>query len=138
MKSIMYVSRIVDEDNGGTIASGLSSIYDVAQKENNKHSVTGVFCCRSGHYIQVIEGDESDVDQLFNNITLDNRHHEVTTLFDMPITERSFSSWDMKLVESVSKDSRFQAYMTKHADLISTVSDKNLALLERFYDISKI
>jgi len=46
-------------------------------------------------FIQVLEGEESDLDKLFKIIKKDPRHTNVTILEKKQITERKFANWSM-------------------------------------------
>ena len=49
----------------------------------------------SGYLQQVIEGKETDIDQLFDNIIRDKTHSGVIRLLKEPIEQRNFSNWSM-------------------------------------------
>jgi hypothetical protein len=50
---------------------------------------------RGGNIIQVIEGEDDDVLQLYENIKADPRHKDVTLLSKDPIINRQFPDWQM-------------------------------------------
>ena len=45
--------------------------------------------------MQLLEGDDHLVRQLFKVIKRDERHHRITLLFEVPVTERDFAGWSM-------------------------------------------
>lgn len=45
--------------------------------------------------MQVIEGDKKDINQLLENISKDNRHHNMIILMNAPVKLRSFPDWTM-------------------------------------------
>lgn len=133
MKCITYVSKVVARQNGATIPTGLSQIFRSARKNNVYFNITGVLSYRNGYYIQVLEGNNEDIDRLFSMIASDSRHEQVVVLLDFPISERSFAEWDMKLLESVQKDSRFLSFVQKYNKQISSLSNGQLETLGHFY-----
>jgi hypothetical protein len=50
---------------------------------------------KEGRFLQVLEGSEHDVTQIYDSIKKDLRHNQVTTLKEGPIENRNFSSWSM-------------------------------------------
>jgi len=73
----------------------LDSILEKARTFNAAHGLTGLLLFRDGIFLQLLEGHEFDVRQLYEKICMDSRHTRVTKLIDEPITERDFSTWSM-------------------------------------------
>ena len=48
-----------------------------------------------GNVIQVLEGDKEVVDALYQRIERDQRHTNVTPVFNRPISQRLFAAWNM-------------------------------------------
>jgi hypothetical protein len=91
MKNIIYLSTavklITDEQ--------LIDILNSARTNNKLKNVTGVLLYGDGTFIQVIEGEDADVDYIFDKILKDTRHKNVITLMNAQIVERSFDDWVM-------------------------------------------
>ncbi len=64
-------------------------------------------------FMQVLEGEEAMVNDLFNLIKQDSRHHKVSLIYKKPIEERYFSNWTMGF---------------------SKISHENIAIMEGFSD----
>lgn len=62
---------------------------------NQRHNITGMLLYNSGNIMQVIEGDQGDIEQLFNNIHSDTRHTGIIVLSKKAIIEREFGDWSM-------------------------------------------
>jgi len=135
MKCITYVSNVVASKYGSVIPIGLADIFSAARKKNAAAQVTGILSYRGGHYIQVIEGDNEIVDQLFSKIRLDPRHQHVTVLLDFEISQRSLPKWAMKLLESVNKDASFLTFMDRNKRRVCSLDNTQRQLLEIFYDL---
>jgi hypothetical protein len=91
MKNIVYMSTsvtLLDDDQ-------LIDILNSARKNNLKYNVTGVLLYSEGVFIQVLEGNEADVDAIFSKIQADTRHKNIMTLIDAPIEQRDFADWAM-------------------------------------------
>ena len=54
--------------------------------------------------MQVIEGNENDIDQLYKNLKIDFRHHDVIELIREPIPEREFPDWRMSYLNVSSEN----------------------------------
>ncbi|HKI69562.1 MAG TPA: BLUF domain-containing protein [Verrucomicrobiae bacterium] len=57
---------------------------------NKRAGITGLLLFRDGCFMQVLEGEEQTVKALFTKIRHDPRHHNVISLLQEPIEERSF------------------------------------------------
>jgi len=116
MKCIAYVSKVAAMQNGALIPAGLSSILRTARKTNSELNITGIMSYRDGHYIQVLEGNDREVDRLYSKIAADPRHEKVTVWIESPIATRTFPDWSMKLMESVNKDKYFLKSSDRYED----------------------
>ena len=135
MKCIIYVSKVVARKNGAHIPTGLAQIVNVSRAFNREHGITGTLAYRNGHYLQILEGVEAQVDSLFEKIQADPRHQDVAQLFNAPIHERSFPDWGFKLIEPVGKDANFLHFIEAHSAVISALDNQQLELLRVFYNV---
>ncbi|UOG74657.1 BLUF domain-containing protein [Hymenobacter tibetensis] len=91
MIHIIYISRAVrplsDQD--------LQLLLDQCRRDNGRHDVTGVLFYSHGNIAQLIEGEADVLEPLFEKISRDGRHSNVTKLVDKPISVRSFAEWSM-------------------------------------------
>jgi len=136
MKCILYISKVMAADDGAIIPRGFSEIFRVARKNNAQANITGALSYRNGHYIQILEGEELAVDQLFSKISNDRRHTEITVLINQSIVKRSFPDWDMKLPQSVNRDPEFIRFFKASGYAISSLDRNKRTLLELFYNAS--
>ena len=91
LKQVIYVSEKTD-----TSSDSLTDIYDISQKNNLKSGISGCLLIGSNSYLQLLEGPDSAVENLYSKIKMDSRHKKVKKLFEQHIEEKSFSSWSMK------------------------------------------
>ena len=75
--------------------------------------VTGMLLYLDPFFLQVLEGEETVVDMLFNFIKQDSRHHKISVIYKKPIAKRSFLDWTMGF---------------------NRINDKDVAMLEGFND----
>jgi Sensors of blue-light using FAD len=88
---LLYASRAVpaiDQDE-------LLAILRKSKGNNPAIGVTGVLCFSEGIFLQVLEGGRDAVNTLYNRISTDTRHTDVTLLCYEEIGERRFAGWSM-------------------------------------------
>jgi hypothetical protein len=73
----------------------LADLLEHSLAWNDKHSITGLLCYGNGHFVQVLEGDASAVEELFTRIQKDRRHHYVHVLSRGVGPARRFDDWRM-------------------------------------------
>ena len=88
---LLYVSRAV----GPQTTTVTDSILSGALLANRKRGITGALCQGQGLYLQVLEGERSVINHLYNRITQDRRHEDVQLLVLEEITQRRYADWAM-------------------------------------------
>jgi Sensors of blue-light using FAD len=73
----------------------LEDLLKKIRKKNETRHVTGMLLYLDPFFMQVLEGEEAMVNDLFNLIKQDSRHHKVSLIYKKPIEERYFSNWTM-------------------------------------------
>jgi hypothetical protein len=76
----------------------LADIFEVARWKNDALRITGALLVWQDVFVQVLEGDESVVRDLFGTIHADHRHDHVTLLDARTVTHRVFGGWSMARV----------------------------------------
>ena len=79
--------KISDED--------LKGLLDKSRQYNLALNITGMLLYLDPYFMQILEGDESIIDEKFKKISNDEMHHKVSLIYKQPIKERSFSKWTM-------------------------------------------
>ena len=88
---LMYASRAA----AGLDQETLSAILRQSRSANPAHGITGVLCYSEGVFLQVLEGGRDRVNQLYNRIVGDRRHHGCEIMLYEEISERRFAGWAM-------------------------------------------
>jgi calcineurin-like phosphoesterase family protein len=73
----------------------LMAILKTSRKNNKPRNITGLLLYRDGHFLQVLEGPEHAVKELYEVIKQDERHQNVKTLMEGDKTLRDFGDWEM-------------------------------------------
>lgn len=94
---ISYFSRSTLTGTDEEIKSGIDDILRVAQQRNQAAGVTGALLYSGGYFIQVLEGAEDAVEEIFESIQCDTRHRDVAVINNEYIDERNFPQWSMAL-----------------------------------------
>lgn len=81
----------------------LSAIFVVARSRNKEAQVSGALLITDHYFVQALEGDETAVRSLFDRISNDERHTEVTVIEEGVCAQRTFSRWSMARVSSSGK-----------------------------------
>lgn len=97
MHYIIYVSQAWKPMD----AAALEALLLPSRQWNTSQGLTGMLIYRysseadKGYFIQMLEGDDSDVRTLYERIRRDKRHHTILTLGEGEIEARMFSDWAM-------------------------------------------
>lgn len=97
MYYLVYVSQARKPMDDAT----LEAILKVSRDYNSRKEVTGLLIYRyspdtnSGHFIQMLEGEERSVRALYEKICRDKRHHTKIVLGQGEMPARMFREWAM-------------------------------------------
>ena len=123
---LLYVSKPV----GPITTYVTTSILETSSVNNKKTDITGVLCQGSGIYLQVIEGQRSDISALFSRIMADTRHNTVVILSMEEIEQRRYGQWSMALVQLSMDDPmvqmahpEFDPYAASSSDAMKIIDD---------------
>lgn len=73
----------------------LDEILQKARAYNSAKGITGMLLYRGGVFLQLLEGPQTSVLDLYNRIMGDQRHHQVKTLILQQSLTRIFPDWSM-------------------------------------------
>jgi hypothetical protein len=88
---LVYASRLVEPLNKANV----QQILAAAAKRNHAVGVTGYLCLSPIYALQCLEGTRDAVNDLYNLITSDERHENVTLLRYVEPWRRLFPAWEM-------------------------------------------
>jgi Sensors of blue-light using FAD len=93
---LLYCSEQVYEMDASDM---LKLLFD-ARTFNREHGITGLLLHHGGRFMQLLEGEESDLRGLYDRIKADARHHDLVLEVDSPASERLFPGWSMGYAEA--------------------------------------
>lgn len=91
MLSLIYVSsakRLFSDEE-------LLQLLQQSRDKNAGLAITGMLLYKDGNFMQVLEGPEKAVRELYATISNDQRHHGVICLLEENVVERQFPDWTM-------------------------------------------
>ena len=77
-------------------------ILELLEKSRLKNAcfeITGILLYQDGNFMQVLEGEQAVVQNLYKTICQDERHRGVITLLEKPIAKRTFAEWSMGFMD---------------------------------------
>ncbi len=133
---LVYTSRAKDT----ATPEVMHSILTASRKNNPSNGITGVLCTNGAVFLQMLEGGRKEVNDTYNRIANDTRHHDVQILHFEEITERKFSAWSMG---KVSFDRVNVSILLKHSskavlDPYRVSGSASVALLEELVATASI
>lgn len=144
MKYIVYVSQAVKPFN----ASELGDLLEYSRVRNASDEVTGLLVYRyntdygRGNFLQVLEGPDDKLDNVWNRIASDSRHHTIVVIEEGSLETRMFSDWSMGFKNVEARDlADFEGFADMGSDAFweraeaSTLTEA-LDVLKGFCDVS--
>lgn len=131
---IMYSSAATSQFGSDELLALLGS----SRSKNASRNISGMLLHIEGSFLQVIEGNESDIDALFETISEDPRHGNIVTIVRESIPRRAFSDWSMGFAdisrEDVERTSGWNDFMSNPDAVHALVPGRAQKLLKAFKD----
>ncbi|MEQ8909515.1 MAG: BLUF domain-containing protein [Vicingaceae bacterium] len=80
-------------------SNDVKEINNISERENKKIDVTGCLIYYQKRFLQILEGEKTNVESLYRKIKADERHSEVTTLGRFETDSRIFPHWSMAFLK---------------------------------------
>ena len=116
-------------------------LLEKSRSRNKRQNVTGMLLYIGESFIQVLEGEEKDVSEIYEDIRKDDRNIGIIVMVKEPISERAFPDWSMGFEQLSEKDIDDLDGYTNFLDSemtpeqIASQSDKAISLLYYFKNI---
>ena len=103
----------------------LKELLEQSRARNLRQNITGMLLYDNAMYMQVLEGSEKDVHDIYDSILKDTRNNGNVTLIEEEISQRDFPNWSMgfKNLESCSPEE-----LPGFQDVFGGKLDKELAV----------
>ena len=73
----------------------LNDILEESQVFNQQHGITGILVYDHHYFMQLLDGPEGPVNELFHKIMNDQRHQQVRLTKYNELTDKPFCEWSM-------------------------------------------
>jgi hypothetical protein len=88
----------------------LANLENQSANNNRRLGICGLLLLSGDRFIQALEGTSKFINQTYNKIVQDKRHHDVTMISYEGIIKPEFIDWDMKLVNLNSMDEQLHKF----------------------------
>lgn len=94
LSQLLYVSRATQEFS----RVELEALAKKSAARNARSGITGLLLYSRGQFLQLVEGDQDSLTELFYKISKDSRHTDVLKLMFVRKEGRLFANWNMGLL----------------------------------------
>jgi hypothetical protein len=91
LSQLIYVSSATRP----LIGDDIRRLLESSVRHNSANDVTGMLLYASGSFLQVLEGEDAAIDEVFARIRADDRHHNLLVIARERIAARDFGAWSM-------------------------------------------
>ena len=91
LRQIIYTSQASEQFN----KRSLLDLLHTSRGYNTIDNISGVLMHRDGYFLQIIEGEQDVIEDLFQRINNDTRHKNIKMILDRSVESRLFSNWAM-------------------------------------------
>ena len=91
MRQLLYASNTPQR----VTLDDLDNILTASRRHNALIGITGLLLFIDGGFLQILEGEERAVRELYTRIAVDPRHVNPRIMLDREIAARAFEAWDM-------------------------------------------
>jgi len=132
MLQLIYASAAVKPFTPQELAALLAK----SRKKNSSIDVSGMLLYHAGSFLQVLEGPDEAVTELFKVIEKDPRHTTVRVLFRDGVETGEFEEWSMGFVDTSKSVKTLEGYLDYNTQASAMLRDKTRAkkTLKMFQD----
>lgn len=131
---LLYVSTAV----GPVTTAVTGTILRSAQSHNAASGITGVLCQGRSVYLQVLEGERSQVEALYERIARDKRHHNLVLRQQEDIKARRYGKWAMAHVDMAHLDNTEAAQQPSAFDPYLATAEEVMAKMDALIAAGKV
>jgi len=104
MVHIIYASAATKPFTRGN----LMDLLKVVRSRNSAAAISGMLLYHSGSFLQVLEGAEKNVENLYGRIERNPRHNKCLLLLRETIRKNEFENWSMGFVDTTKVAERIE------------------------------
>jgi hypothetical protein len=99
----------------------LVELLKIARSKNMAADISGMLLYHSGSFLQVLEGPEQNVEELYAKIQKDPRHTRCLLIWRDSIQQKEFENWSMGFVDTTRVAGRIEGFVD-YAMQLNTMS----------------
>lgn len=96
MRQVLYISSAP-----GLSSEEVAAILDVCRRNNQERGITGFLLYNGRNFMQLLEGEEVNLQWLLERLGKDPRHSGMVLLADIAITAADCPDWSMQEIRLV-------------------------------------
>lgn len=120
----------------------LRLLLNTCRAHNSRLRISGYLHYHQGSFIQVLEGLDRSVHEMFERIRHDPRHHNLHVLIDETVSRRTFANWSMGCSCETSLPNAFfrriQASLDKLREQEQVMSNQVLLLCDQLMQVGPL
>jgi hypothetical protein len=133
LTQITYASRALFQQSTDPylVEPEVEDILRKSRANNRMRRIVGVLCFGDGYFLQCLQGEVNDLNQLLESIKKDKRHTDIQLLHQVTIDVKTFARWSMKYA-GVSSEMRgmlalhgynvFNPYLFNEATILAVIN----------------
>jgi hypothetical protein len=131
MKRIKYISQFARNLSRDEI----DRLIERSAEKNAQLDISGFLMVSGRIFLQLIEGPDAHIDELFQSISRDGRHKDVLVLsFEVDISERFFPDWSMRKFDL---DDTSDSRLAPVREMLVAINDKRRQIDDLTLDLER-
>ena len=91
----------------------LTKLANESSSNNRRLGICGILALSDGNFLQLLEGPQKFVNELYCKIVKDPRHYQVELISFESIVQAEFTDWSMTLLELDKIDDSMKSFLRK-------------------------
>lgn len=114
----MYTICYVSSARVGITQEELTKLFGITEENNSAHNITGILLYESGKFLQVLEGNEVVLKNLFEKIEADSRHNNIFVILNQKCKRKIFEKYASRfsIVKSKEELQTIETYLDQIED----------------------
>ena len=94
-------------------AARMGEIAAPARSSNKCNNVSGVLLYTGVHFVEILEGEERVLDEMWSRLQRDDRHVSLVRIGDEPCNERRFAEWKLAYADDQDVGAQVEALRSR-------------------------
>ena len=131
-----YAISYVSTANKDLLEQGVSEIMQETNNYNNGQEITGILLYNERSFFQLIEGEKFIIQNLYEKILKDSRHHDIIKFLEKPVHRPAFDGY---LTDFITDTNKFDPEQLKdYLHYIEVLDPESRKSLERVIELMMI